>query len=86
MLLLLMHVSFFRTSIRLSNFQFCVTVCVCVMCVCFIYTVVNECELDLHNCSDLAMCSDLPVGFVCTCVLGFTGNGIVCEGGPHALT
>uniref|UniRef100_A0AC34QH72 Uncharacterized protein n=1 Tax=Panagrolaimus sp. JU765 TaxID=591449 RepID=A0AC34QH72_9BILA len=44
---------------------------------------VNECALGLHNCSGVAECIDLPVGYTCRCPAGYVdGNpsepGRVC--------
>ncbi|KAI8510954.1 Carboxylesterase 5A [Branchiostoma belcheri] len=38
----------------------------------------NECQTGTHNCDSNAVCSDKYVGFECSCLQGFTGDGIVC--------
>ena len=40
----------------------------------------NECSLDPSTCSTNANCSNTLGSFACTCLEGFTGNGILCEG------
>lgn len=42
-------------------------------------TDVNECDFDLDNCHTHAMCTNLDVGFNCTCISGYGGNGSYCE-------
>ncbi len=39
---------------------------------------VDECALATDNCDGNANCTDLAVGFSCTCKSGFTGNGLTC--------
>ena len=39
---------------------------------------INECALNLHNCSDDAFCTDIVGGFTCTCEQGYSGNGVTC--------
>ncbi|MFH4974923.1 hypothetical protein AB6A40_001632 [Gnathostoma spinigerum] len=36
---------------------------------------VNECALGLHNCSAVAICTDLPNGYKCECPEGYTDGG-----------
>ena len=43
---------------------------------------INECELNIHNCASNADCTnnaDTP-GFTCACHTGFTGDGFQCTG------
>ncbi|MBN2575022.1 MAG: hypothetical protein JXP73_10705 [Deltaproteobacteria bacterium] len=42
-------------------------------------TLVNECQLGTHDCDVNATCTDLPVGFFCTCLGGFVGDGRTCR-------
>ena len=39
---------------------------------------VNECELNMDDCSDLAICSNAVGGFTCSCLVGYSGNGREC--------
>ena len=39
---------------------------------------VNECELNMDDCSDLAICSNTVGGFTCSCLVGYSGNGREC--------
>jgi hypothetical protein len=39
----------------------------------------DECTLMLDNCNALATCSDTPPGFDCTCIAGYTGDGVTCS-------
>ena len=40
---------------------------------------IDKCENDVHSC-DNATCENTIGGYICTCNLGFTGNGTTCEG------
>lgn len=40
---------------------------------------VDECLLNLDNCSNHATCTNTPWSFLCTCLPGFAGNGVVCN-------
>jgi hypothetical protein len=46
----------------------------------FCFEDVDECELDLHNCSSMAVCTNSIGAFTCACKHGFIGNGFVCNG------
>ncbi|XP_062601119.1 latent-transforming growth factor beta-binding protein 1-like, partial [Saccostrea cucullata] len=39
---------------------------------------INECEENIHNCSDNATCHDTDGGYSCTCFKGFEGSGKNC--------
>ncbi|KAI2804306.1 Multiple epidermal growth factor-like domains protein 8 [Blomia tropicalis] len=39
---------------------------------------VNECQLDKHNCHSNGICIDTEHSFRCICKPGFTGDGITC--------
>ena len=44
-------------------------------------TDIDECASDdLNNCDDNASCSNTEGSFSCTCNIGFTGNGVTCDG------
>lgn len=36
---------------------------------------VDECATGLHDCGPLAICSDTPKSYECSCPLGFSGTG-----------
>lgn len=38
----------------------------------------DECALETDNCSPNAICTDTPGAFVCTCAIGFAGDGVTC--------
>ena len=44
------------------------------------YIDVNECELDTHNCSTQATCTNTIGSFNCTCNIGYSRNGTSCVG------
>ena len=52
----------------------------------FLFSDLDECTLNLHNCNDQAMCNNTPGSFSCACNIGWTVNGISCEGMPNRLT
>ena len=41
---------------------------------------INECELELDNCSPNAACTNTMGSFECECLPGFSGDGMTCEG------
>ena len=42
---------------------------------------INECdEYSLNNCSENANCTDTIGSYECTCLEGYSGDGISCEG------
>ncbi|CAD5233599.1 unnamed protein product [Bursaphelenchus xylophilus] len=41
---------------------------------------VNECELELHNCSKVAKCTDLPFGYSCSCPDGYIDGNLNLPG------
>ena len=43
-----------------------------------IHAVIDECAVGLDNCDLNAECTDLPLGFVCDCIPGYTGDGVDC--------
>ena len=44
----------------------------------YLYTVeMNECQTS-NNCDVNAVCTDLETGYMCTCRLGYIGNGTRC--------
>ena len=43
-------------------------------------TDIDECALDLDNCSPNANCTNTVGSFTCQCLPGFTGDGVECEG------
>ena len=41
---------------------------------------IDECSLDLDDCSDNAVCTNTEGSFECMCLPGFTGDGVNCTG------
>ena len=39
---------------------------------------IDECAMELDECSDNAACTDTDGGYECTCNAGFTGDGFTC--------
>ena len=54
-------------------------VCYIISFVCAVSDI-NECDLNTHNCSNNAECFNTNGSFVCNCSVGFSGNGVLCEG------
>ena len=44
-------------------------------------TDINECDFNLHNCTNGAICLNSPGSFFCHCVQGYTG--VACEEGLY---
>ena len=50
---------------------------------CFVGSVIDidECATNVHNCDSLvASCANSMGSFVCTCIQGYSGDGITCSG------
>ena len=47
---------------------------------CLCLTDFDECELELDNCHEDALCINTPTHFECECKDGFLGDGINCTG------
>ena len=45
-----------------------------------IFADLDECQEQKHNCNDMAHCSNTVGSFNCTCLQGFTGDGVICAG------
>jgi len=41
---------------------------------------VDECAMNIDNCSQHANCTNTPGSFNCTCHNGYSGDGITCPG------
>ena len=41
---------------------------------------VDECALDIDSCDANAACINLGDGFRCICNVGYSGDGLTCEG------
>jgi len=41
---------------------------------------VDECATNIHQCSSLATCHNVPDSYHCTCNTGYTGDGHICAG------
>ena len=51
----------------------------------FSFSDVDECTLNLDDCHVQAMCNNTPGSFSCSCNIGWTGNGSICEGTSKKL-
>ena len=41
---------------------------------------IDECELEQDNChEDYGQCSNTPGHYNCSCIAGFSGDGVTCE-------
>jgi len=47
---------------------------------CRVVTDVNECVNNNGNCHSQAKCTNTPGSFTCTCLDGYSGDGITCSG------
>ena len=41
---------------------------------------IDECSRWIDNCHSDAYCTNTDGSFLCTCGIGYTGNGTVCQG------
>ena len=41
---------------------------------------IDECALDVDDCSEKAICTNAPGSFSCMCNEGYDGNGTTCVG------
>ena len=44
------------------------------------HTDIDECLSGTHNCDANAQCSNTIGSFTCSCVQGYSGNGVECSG------
>lgn len=42
-------------------------------------TDINECHTGYNLCNESANCTDTDGSYYCTCITGFSGDGISCE-------
>ena len=47
---------------------------------------IDECSAGLDNCSENANCTDTIGSFMCMCDVGYSGDGIHCEGTHIIMT
>ena len=40
----------------------------------------DECTADTDNCHENAMCANTIGSFICTCLNGHSGDGVMCNG------
>jgi len=45
-----------------------------------LYSDIDECALNLDNCSKLATCQNTDGSFDCSCNIGYHGDGFSCYG------
>ena len=71
--------SFNRGTTVTDNYSVCHIECECgkVKHITFLYTDVDECEMD--PCHEFAMCTNTPGNFTCECLDDYRGNGFVCH-------
>jgi len=43
------------------------------------FVMTDECAVNNGNCSQFARCSNVPGGYECSCLAGFTGSGFDCK-------
>ena len=43
-----------------------------------IFLDIDECSLEVDTCDDNADCTDIDGSYMCTCLVGFTGDGETC--------
>ena len=46
----------------------------------YIVADIPECERELDDCDPNANCTNTIGGYICTCNIGFTGDGYMCQG------
>ena len=51
-----------------------------IICHLLIHTDINECTNATDNCSAVATCMDTDGSYICTCITGYSGDGVTCEG------
>lgn len=64
-------------------FTFCTYIYLIVLCL--IFTDFNECDLNLDNCHEDALCINTLTHFECRCKPGFLGDGLHCVGKCSSL-
>ena len=47
---------------------------------CYFYTDVNECQDQTHNCNINSRCNNTIGLYLCTCLQGYSGDGMECYG------
>ena len=65
----------FNLVLHLSFILYAFSLSLCLYCV----SDANECEDNLHNCSNKAICLDMIGSYYCGCFSGYHGDGIICS-------
>ena len=55
------------------------------MCAWLLIVDLDECTSGQHNCHEHAVCSNNIGSFTCHCLMGYTGDGLSCEGIPWVV-
>jgi len=50
-----------------------------------VVTDVDECANNNGNCNSQAKCTNTPGSFTCTCLDGYSGDGITCSGNEWTI-
>eukprot|EP00795_Rhopilema_esculentum_P000157 gene157-9775_t len=46
---------------------------------------IDECAVGLHNCHNNAACQNLDGNFSCSCIMGYSGDGVNCSGTQRVI-
>lgn len=48
-----------------------------------LFSDIDECSDDIHNCHTDGICTNTNGSFYCTCQVGYTGDGVNCTGNKN---